>query len=203
MNCSNCDTQLPDGALFCFKCGTETSPTCPNCKTELPIDAAFCYKCGTKVDEDELDNNTVTEDSTDQLEQYIPKELLQRIKNAEKSGGSSQSERRIVTMLFCDLEGSTSAAEQLDPEEWAEIMNGAFEFLIKPVYKYEGVLARLMGDAILAFFGAPIAHEDDPERAILTSIEIIDGIQPYLERIKTEWKVDVNVRIGINTGLVV
>ncbi|MCH9011140.1 MAG: adenylate/guanylate cyclase domain-containing protein [Chloroflexi bacterium] len=69
-----------------------------------------------------------------------------------------QGERRTVTMLFCDVQGSTAAAEKLDPEEWAEIINGAFEHLIEPVYRYEGTLARLMGDAILAFFGAPIAH---------------------------------------------
>ena len=71
-------------------------------------------------------------------------------------------ERRVVTMLFCDVKGSTAAAEQLDPEEWTEIINGAFEHMIKPVYQYEGTVARLMGDAILAFFGAPTAHEDDP-----------------------------------------
>lgn len=75
-------------------------------------------------------------------------------------------ERRIVTMLFCDVKGSTAAAQHLDPEEWTEIINGAFEFMIKPVYKYEGMVARLMGDAMLAFFGAPIAHEDDPLRAL-------------------------------------
>jgi class 3 adenylate cyclase len=92
-------------------------------------------------------------------------------------------ERRIVTMLFCDIKGSTAAAEHLDPEDWAEIMNGAFEYMIRPVYKYEGTVARLMGDAVLAFFGAPISHEDDPQRAILAGLAI-------------------DVRVGINTGLV-
>jgi class 3 adenylate cyclase/tetratricopeptide (TPR) repeat protein len=170
----------------------------------LPLDAVFCYKCGTKISDPEITKKEREDASnTNQLEQYIPKELLQRIRNAEKAGGNIENERRIVTMMFCDLEGSTSAAEQLDPEEWAEIMNGAFEYLIKPVYKFEGVLARLMGDAILAFFGAPVAHEDDPERALLTSLEIIEGIEPYLDQIKKQWEIDVNIRIGINTGLVV
>ena len=87
-------------------------------------------------------------------------------------------------MLFCDVQDSTAAAEKLDPEEWAEIINGAFEYLIEPVYRYEGTLACLMGDAILTFFGAPIAHEDGPQRAIMAGLETIDGIGPYREEVK-------------------
>jgi predicted ATPase/class 3 adenylate cyclase len=112
-------------------------------------------------------------------------------------------ERRIVTMLFCDMQGSTKAAGELDPEDWTAIMNEAFEFMIRPVYRYEGTVARLMGDAILAFFGAPLAHEDDPQRAILAGLDIIAEFQPYRNRVLAEWGVDVNVRVGINTGLVV
>src|SRR5206468_5538234 len=89
----------------------------------------------------------------DRLRQYIPPELLRKLENA-RTGGAMAGERRLVTMLFCDVQGSTAAAEQLDPEDWAEIINGVFEHLIQPVYRYEGTLARLMGDAILAFFGA-------------------------------------------------
>jgi predicted ATPase/class 3 adenylate cyclase len=111
-------------------------------------------------------------------------------------------ERRIVTMLFCDVTGSTAAAEQLDPEDWAEIMNGVFESMIRPVYKYEGTVARLMGDAILAFFGAPIAHEDDPQRAILAGLEIVSGFSHYRQQIQETWNVEIDVRVGLNTGLV-
>ena len=114
-----------------------------------------------------------------------------------------QGERRIVTMLFCDVAGSTAAAGKLDPKEWAEVMNGAFEHLIAPVYQYEGTLARLMGDAILAFFGAPVAHEDDPQRAVMAGLDILDGIQPYKEEVRARWGLDFEVRVGINTGLVV
>lgn len=111
-----------------------------------------------------------------QLEQYIPRELLEKLESARSSGGI-QGERRVVTMLFCDVTGS--AAEQLDPEEWAQIMNGTFKHLIAPVYRYEGTLARLMGDAILGFFGAPITHEDDPHQAVLAGLDIIQSIEPY------------------------
>jgi class 3 adenylate cyclase/tetratricopeptide (TPR) repeat protein len=122
---------------------------------------------------------------------------------AARVGRSMQGERRIVTMLFSDVAGSTAMAEELDPEEWTEIMNGAFENLIAPVYRYEGTLARLMGDAIFAFFGAPIAHEDDPQRAVAAGLEIVEGIRAYRERMKADRDLDLDVRVGINTGPVV
>jgi class 3 adenylate cyclase len=93
-------------------------------------------------------------------------------------------ERRVVTMLFCDVQGSTAAAERLDPEDWSEIINGAFSEMIRPIFRYEGTVARLMGDALLAFFGAPIAHEDDPQRAILAALDITAGIKAYREQIQ-------------------
>ena len=169
MVCSSCQASIPDGAKFCMSCGTPVAATCPSCNTELPSEARFCINCGHKIAE------PVSETTQSRLEQYIPPELLAKLESA-KAGGGMQGERRTVTMLFCDVQGSTAAAEKLDPEEWAEIINGAFEFLIEPVYHYEGTLARLMGDAILAFFGAPIAHEDDPQRAVMAGLEIINNI---------------------------
>lgn len=137
-----------------------------------------------------------------QLQQYIPSELLSKL-DAARSSGEMVGERRVVTMLFCDVTGSTAAAEHLDPEEWTDIINGAFEQMIQPVYKYEGTVARLMGDGILAFFGAPIAHEDDPQRAVLAGLDIISGIQEYRGKIRQEQAIALNVRVGINTGMVV
>jgi class 3 adenylate cyclase/tetratricopeptide (TPR) repeat protein len=122
---------------------------------------------------------------------------------AERSSQVTEGERRVVTILFCDVKGSTEAAEQLDPEEWTEIMNGAFEHMIRPVDQYEGTIARLMGDAVLAFFGAPVAHEDDPQRAVLAGLDIVNDIQTYRAHVKREWGIDLNVRVGINTGLTV
>jgi predicted ATPase/class 3 adenylate cyclase len=112
-------------------------------------------------------------------------------------------ERRIVTILFCDVQGSTSASQNMDPEEWAEIMNGVFEQMITPIYRYEGFVARLMGDSILAFFGAPIAHEDDPQRAVLAGLDITKAIDSYSEQLFQERGLRLSARVGINTGLVV
>ena len=95
-------------------------------------------------------------------------------------------ERRVITVLFCDVVGSTSLASRFDPEEWAEVMNEAFRFMIAPVEEYGGTVARLMGDAVLAFFGAPLAHEDDPQRAVLAGLGIINGIQPFIAQFQLE-----------------
>lgn len=200
MDCPSCSTANPDEAAFCMKCGTKLAPPpCVSCGADVPAGAAFCMKCGTRVGDGPAPAAPKAEAT---VEQYIPKELLEKLTAAKKSGGM-QGERRTVTMLFCDVQGSTAAAEQLDPEEWAEIMNGAFDHLIAPIYRYEGMLARLMGDAILAFFGAPISHEDDPERAALAALAIINEIGPYQRRVKARWGIEFNVRVGINTGLVV
>ena len=195
MNCPRCQTGNPAEASFCMKCGAPLANTCPQCGTELPAEAQFCYKCGHQL------AKTEAAPAQPRLQQYIPAELLAKLESARASG--MKGERRIVTMLFCDVKGSTAAAEQLDPEEWAGIMNGAFEHLITPVYHYEGTLAHMMGDAILAFFGAPIAHEDDPQRAVLAGQEILYSIGPYCEQVKRQWGLDFSVRVGVNTGLVV
>jgi class 3 adenylate cyclase/tetratricopeptide (TPR) repeat protein len=114
-----------------------------------------------------------------------------------------EGERRIVTMLFCDVVGSTAMAERLDPEAWTDIMNEVFEQLIAPIVRYEGTIARLMGDAIFALFGAPIAHEDDPQRAVSAGLEIVEAMRAYREKHGADPDRDLNVRVGINTGPVV
>src|SRR5438552_1986919 len=139
---------------------------CPVCGTENPDGARFCLQCGSPLSE-----------------------------KPSGVGRSMEGERRIVTMLFCDVVGSTAMAERLDPEAWTEIMNEVFDLLIVPIDRYEGTVARLMGDAIFAFFGAPIAHEDDPHRAVSAGLEIVEAIRAR--------DLDLNVRVGINTGPVV
>ena len=196
MDCSRCQGANPEGAKFCMSCGNPLIASCPECGAELPGQARFCLNCGHQLAQPGGDPSQV------RLEQYIPRDLLAKLEAARTTGGI-QGERRVVTMLFCDVTGSTAAAEKLDPEEWAEIINGAFEYLIAPVYRYEGTLARLMGDGILAFFGAPIAHEDDPNRAVLAGLEIVQAIGPYREEVERKWGLDFEVRVGINTGLVV
>ncbi len=169
---------------------------CPGCSTSNPDEARFCLNCGTRLDV------AAGVDEETHLEPYLPKAMRSKLE-AARIGRAMEGERRVVTMLFCDVKGSTAMAERLDPEEWAEIMNGAFEHLIAPIYRYEGTLARLMGDAIFAFFGAPIAHEDDPQRAVSAGLDIVDAIRVYREELEADRGLDLNVRVGINTGPVV
>jgi class 3 adenylate cyclase/tetratricopeptide (TPR) repeat protein/Cdc6-like AAA superfamily ATPase len=108
-----------------------------------------------------------------------------------------------VTVLFADVVDSTGLGERLDPEQVAEIMNGAFAFLNAPITKYGGTVARLLGDAIIAFFGAPVAHEDDAERAVRAGLDIQAAAREYSEVVRRNYGVDFEVRVGINTGLAV
>jgi ABC-type oligopeptide transport system substrate-binding subunit/class 3 adenylate cyclase len=138
---------------------------------------------------------------TKRLQRLLPAEYAQRLRAMR---GQVSSERRMVTMLFSDVKGSTALAEDLDPEDWTEIMDGAFDLLIEPIFRHEGTLARLMGDSVLAFFGAPIAHEDDPERAVRAALAIAAGCQAYAGELETQRGIQgFGVRVGIHTGLVV
>ncbi len=121
----------------------------------------------------------------------------------ERGGRGAMGERRVVTVLFCDVADSTGFAERVDPEEWAEIMDEAFDYMTIPVHRYQGTVARLMGDGVLALFGAPTSHEDDPERAILAALDILEGVKPFQGRLRADYGVDFNLRVGINTGSVV
>ncbi len=215
MNCPYCQTDNRQQAVFCKECGRLLGTSCPNCGADLPDAAKYCDMCGhdlsQRVSRREAPAETASQPaaptvasqpSGTHLQQYIPRELMSKLATAQRAGGMV-GERRIVTMLFCDVKDSTSAAEQLDPEEWSEIINGAFKHMIGPVYRYEGMVARLMGDGILAFFGAPIAHEDDAVRAILAGLEIISGSEGYQRQIRERHGIDIGLRVGINTGRVV
>jgi class 3 adenylate cyclase len=117
--------------------------------------------------------------------------------------GHLAGERRIVTALFADVVGSTALAEQLDPEVWTVIMNRAFELLVPVIFRYEGTIARLMGDALLAFFGAPVAHEDDPIRAVYAGLDLIGVARDYSEELRNRFRDRFMIRVGLNTGEVV
>ncbi|MEA1903219.1 MAG: adenylate/guanylate cyclase domain-containing protein [Actinomycetota bacterium] len=198
MKCPNCEHENPADAKFCAQCGNSLSITCPVCSTPADPGDKFCSNCGASLTSEEQPDDG----SRDDLARYLPQELLAKMSSA-RAGKAMLGERRTVTMLFADITGSTAAAEQLDPEDWAEIMNGAFEHLISPIYRYEGTLAQLRGDAILAFFGAPIAHEDDPIRALRAGVEMVAALEGYSGQVKKQWGMPVQVRVGINTGLVV
>lgn len=211
--CPTCQTTNRDIAQFCKECGRFLAGHCPNCGSSLPDAAKYCDICGSRLAPQIAQplaqpaaliqtESPKPGPAPTRLARYIPQELLAKLEAAQASG-TMTGERRVVTMLFCDVSGSTAAAEQLDPEEWASIINGVFEHMIAPVYHYEGTVARLMGDGLLAFFGAPISHEDDPQRAILASLDIVVAVSDYSRQIAQRFGFELSVRVGINTGRVV
>lgn len=120
-----------------------------------------------------------------------------------RSSRSDRSERRILSLMFCDVANSTALAEKIDPEEWVEIMNEAFEHMTAPILRYEGTVGKFTGDGLMAFFGAPVSHEDDAERAVRSALEILEGIEELREGIRRDYGEQFNLRIGINSGLAV
>ncbi len=193
ITCPNCSNQNPADAKFCQNCGHSLEIVCSNCQTPNATDANFCKNCGLRL--------------------ATPETPLPAPTDGMESGTrTGEAERRFVTILFCDVVGSTSVGELLDPEEWSEIMTGMFERLIPVVSRYGGTVSRLMGDAVLALFGAPVAHEDDPYRAILAAVDMLEAARPYQERVRNDLARSgviieepnyLEVRIGINTGLAV
>jgi ABC-type oligopeptide transport system substrate-binding subunit/class 3 adenylate cyclase len=202
MDCPACGARNPDGAMFCLRCGARLSLTCPHCGTNLPPGAKFCLACGAEQAAAPVPLRTPSDEGlVARLQRLVPKEYAERL---QLMGGQTTPERRTVTMLFADVGGSTAMSENLDPEDVFEVMDGAFDLLIAPVYRYEGTLARLMGDAILAFFGAPVAHEDDPERAVHAALEITSAARAYAHQLEAERHIKgFTVRAGIHTGPVV
>lgn len=210
MRCPACSTECPAQSRYCLRCGVPflsvVSQSCSRCGSALHDAARFCWSCGSPVPGTSVPASPEPAGTSgDQLSRSLHRLLPQQyIDKLVASRGAVDGERRVVTILFSDVKGSTAMAETLDPEEVLEIMNGAFEVLIEPITRHEGTLARLMGDAIMAFFGAPIAHEDDPARACRAALDIMEGIRAYATKLETERGVKgFNVRVGINTGLVV
>ena len=133
------------------------------------------------------------------LQQALPQALQHKIRVAQ---ARMEGERKPVAILFTDIVGSTSLAEALDPEEWREIVTGAHQLVSESVYRYEGTIAQLLGDGVLAFFGAPIIHEDDPLRAVRAGLEIQQAMLLYRQKIKLKVP-NFQIRLGIHNGLVV
>jgi class 3 adenylate cyclase/tetratricopeptide (TPR) repeat protein len=197
VNCPHCGALNPQNAKFCNQCGEPLPAACPNCGHANPQGAKFCNNCGHRLGQGPV------EPAPSPAVSDLPAPPTPPAPTPATGARELEGERRNVTILFCDVQGSTAASERLDPEDWTEIMNGVFSAMTRPIYRYEGTVARLMGDAILAFFGAPVSHEDDPQRAVLAGLEIMAGFEAYRENVAGRWGVDINLRVGINSGLVV
>jgi predicted ATPase/class 3 adenylate cyclase len=167
---------------------------CVRCSQPLSPDAHFCPNCGHPIQAPtELD-----EQRHRRVAASAPPLLADKIRAASLKG-----ERKPVTALFADVVGSTAILERVDPETWTDILNQAFQLMSDAIYRYEGTIANLLGDGLLAFFGTPIAHEDDPERAARAALDILDTLRPFSAELDEGEGIEFRVRIGLNTGTVI
>ena len=192
MICSNCQGENPESAKYCLNCGMALAKHCPNCQAELPPGARYCMDCGQSL----RTTTAVDADRHSRLASTAPPSLIDKVRAASDLSG----ERRVITVLHVDVVGSTALAEQLDLETWMTVINGAFERITPIIYLYEGTIAHLVGDALLAFFGAPVAHEDDPMRAVRAALDLIEVAGNYAEFVRQEYGVDFAIRACLNTG---
>jgi class 3 adenylate cyclase len=202
MHCASCGAENPAGAKFCIECAAPLQKRCPSCGTENPPRAKFCSECATPL---------VTEvpgpkSQVPSLEESgVEKSLESRI----QSLGSRQdaAERRQLTVMFCDLVGSTPLAERLDPEELREVVRAYQETCAEVIHRFAGYIARYVGDALLVYFGYPAAHEDDAQRAVRAGLGIVATLPKLNARLRQTVRaiheLPLQVRIGIHTGLVV
>ncbi len=165
--------------------------SCPRCDASVASDAKFCANCGQSL----ADTSPVDATTHARLTSAAPAPLVTKMRAARLTG-----ERKPVTALFADVVNSTSLAEQMDPEDWTAMINEAFDLMSRAVFRYEGTIAQLQGDALLAFFGAPVAHEDDPERAILAALDMIEATEEYASQLRGSHGIDFRIRAGINSG---
>jgi len=207
MQCSKCDFDSPAEAKFCGGCGNKLEILCPQCNYKNPVVHTFCSECGQKLSagQQHVKENTAAiseEDKFEKIQRYLPKGIAKKIL-AQK--GRIEGERKQVTVMFCDLVGFTSMSETLDPEDIYPILDKVHEILIHKVHDYEGVVNKMIGDGIMALFGAPVALEDAPQRAIRSAFAIHQEITRYSESLKEQQRIMplLQMRIGIHTGPVV
>jgi len=204
MKCEKCQTENPEENKFCRECGAKLLVTCPQCAAELVPGDKFCGKCGQKLSlpTEQPPRDVSLDEKLAKIQRYLPKGLTEKIL-AQRD--RIEGERKQVTVMFCDMEGFTALSEKLGPEEAYSVMDQVYEILIHKVHDYEGTVNEMTGDGIVALFGAPIALEDAPQRAIRSAMAIHREMARFSDKVKQEGKEirPLKMRIGINTGPVI
>ncbi|MEE8113714.1 MAG: adenylate/guanylate cyclase domain-containing protein, partial [Nitrososphaerales archaeon] len=191
MICKGCGLENSEEAKFCIECGVPLGNRCPNCGSENLPQAKFCSECGTSI-----------KNKTSKTPHIVKqKEKEQQLTSQVSRIKALESERRQLTVMFCDLVGSTAISEQLDPEDFHKVMSSYQEVCAEVISRFEGHIAKYLGDGILVYFGYPQAHEDDAYRSVRAGLEIVGGVNELHLR-NTQLNQTLHVRVGIHTGLV-
>ena len=204
MKCPKCQTDNPETRKFCRECGSKFVVVCPKCESEnLPTDK-FCGDCGHNLTlpSEPTRKELSFDEKLEKIQKYLPKGITEKILSQRDK---IEGERKQVTVLFCDMKGFTPLAAKLGPEEVYGMMDQVYEILIHKVHDYEGTVNEMTGDGVMALFGAPIALEDAPQRAVRSAMAIHREMTRFNEKVRQE-KGDIpplKMRIGIHTGPVV
>jgi class 3 adenylate cyclase/tetratricopeptide (TPR) repeat protein len=194
MPCPRCQHENPPQAKFCLECGVRLAQKCAQCATDLPSGAKFCLECGQAVGIPTATDRSPSPDA------YTPKHLAEKILTSKSA---LEGERKQVTVLFCDIVESSRLAERLDPEAMHEVMDHALRLMAEAVHRYEGTVNQFLGDGLMALFGAPVALEDHAFRGVQAALAIRETLSGYSEQLNRDRSVELQLRLGLNTGLVV
>src|SRR5229473_3145935 len=197
MRCSKCGTDNREGRKFCSRCGVALARQCPRCGASNEPGDDFCGECGAAV----AANAASAGVSSPQAASTGPK--IRVAPEQPDASTAIKGERKTVTALFADIKGSTELMRDLDPEEARAIVDPALKLMIDAAHRYDGYVVQSTGDGIFALFGAPVAHEDHPQRALHAAIAMRDALRRSGEELKKQGRLGVELRIGINTGEVV
>ena len=203
MECPECHTTNPETRKFCRECGHKFILVCPECSTENIPGDKFCGECGYNFIQPKAPPKDLSfDEKIDKIQRYLPKGLTDKILSQRDR---IEGERKQVSVMFCDMEGFTSMVEQLGAEDAYNIMDRVYELLIHKVHDYEGTVNEMTGDGIMALFGAPIALEDAPQRAIRSAYAIQREMSKFNDRLRKEQHgiPSLKMRIGIHSGPVV
>lgn len=194
VHCKDCAQENPPQAKFCLNCGKSLSERCLQCQIELPASARFCFSCGTPTPAAPPPGGVVSKPVN------TPAHLAEKIRVAKHS---LEGERKQVTVLFADLKGSLDAIADRDPEEARNIIDPVIEKMMEAVHRYEGTVNQVLGDGIMALFGAPLSHEDHAVRACYAALAMQASLRQYNEQVRRALGVEVQIRVGLNSGEVV
>ena len=196
MNCPRCGTVNNPGRRFCAECGTSLASVCGSCGFSNEPGTKFCGGCGTAL----IQPAAPVGPGSLPPQAYTPKHLAEKILT---SRSALEGERKQVTVLFADLKGSMELLADRDPEDARKLLDPVLEIMMEAVHRYEGTVNQVMGDGIMALFGAPLAHEDHAVRACYAALRMQESVKRYAEGVRRTEGIPIQIRVGLNSGEVV